>query len=115
MLDKDLEVAIYDVFINNQILIHRDSGGFHFTKLTNAIKEKFPNAEKHHYIQIARKLRKKLGIEDTKGYNEKEHNAEIQRKRDELEKHLILIIKSGLINSCDELCGLVEKIDISEL
>ena len=43
MLDKDLEVAIYDVFIKSQILTHRDNGGESFKKLNIAIDKYIPS------------------------------------------------------------------------
>jgi len=44
-------------------------------------------------------IRKKLEIFNTKGYNEEEHNAIIQRKRSEYLSNLTSMINVGLISS----------------
>ena len=96
MLDKDLEVAIYDVFIKSQILQHRDNGGDSFKKLNLAIEKYIPSSSGNNqgrFIQVAKLLRKKLEITNTKGYNEIEHNLEIQKRRDEIERNLIFSLQ----------------------
>ena len=50
-----------------------------------------------------------------KGYNEKEHHAQIQEKRDFIEKYLILILKSKLITDFEEFKKLIENLDIKDI
>ncbi|HIO70549.1 MAG TPA: hypothetical protein EYG60_01310, partial [Campylobacterales bacterium] len=81
MLDKDLEVEIYRVFIEEKILYFRDEGGYSFKELNKAIDKYLPSPTGNNtgrYITIAKIIREKLEITDTKGYNEKEHHAQIQ-------------------------------------
>ncbi len=85
MLDKDLEVEIYRVFIEEKILYFRDEGGYSFKELNKAIDKYLPSPTGNNtgrYITIAKIIREKLDITDTKDYNEKEHHAQIQEKRD---------------------------------
>jgi len=99
ILDKDLEAQIYMIFIEKKILEHRDAGGENFKRLNRAIdtlpdrsKELKPKGNKGCYINVAKLIRKKLDILDTKGYNEKEHNAFIQEKRERIEDKLVSFI-----------------------
>ena len=115
MLDKDLEVAIYDVFIKSQILQHRDNGGDSFKKLNLAIEKYIPSSSGNNqgrFIQVAKLLREKLEITNTKGYNEIEHNLEIQKRRDEIEKNLIFSLQSKLITSYEQLKNVIENLEI---
>ena len=108
MLDKDLEVAIYDVFIKSQILQHRDNGGDSFKKLNLAIEKYIPSPSENNqgrFIQVAKLLREKLEITNTKGYNEIEHNLEIQ-------KSLIFSLQSKLITSYEQLKDIIENLEI---
>ena len=117
MLDKDLEVAIYDVFIKSQILQYRDNGGDSFKKLNLAIKKYIPSSSGNNqgrFIQIAKLLREKLEITNTKGYNEIEHNLEIQKRRDEIEKNLIFSLQSKLITSYKQLKNVIENLEIQQ-
>ncbi len=110
MLDKDLEVQIYDVFIKGKILEHRDAGGDNFKKLNRAI-DTLPDRQPHLkpkgnkgcYINIAKLIRDKLSILDTRGYNEDEHNSVIQSLREKIEDTSINLIKMGMIKSYPEL------------
>ena len=59
MLDKDLGVAIYDVFIKSQILQHRDNGGDNFKKLNLAIEKYIASSSGNNqdrFIQIVKLL-----------------------------------------------------------
>ena len=117
MLDKDLEVAIYDVFIKSQILQHRDNGGDSFKKLNLAIEKYIPSPSGNNqgrFIQVAKLLRKKLEITNTKGYNEIEHNLEIQKRRDEIKKNLIFSLKSKLITFYEQLKNVIENLEIKQ-
>ena len=115
MLDKDLEVEIYRVFIEEKILYFRDEGGYSFKELNKAIDKYLPSPTGNNtgrYITIAKIIREKLEITDTKGYNEKEHHAEIQEKRDFIEKYLIISLQTGLITSFEQLQEVAEKMEI---
>jgi len=117
MLDKDLEVAIYDVFIKSQILQHRDNGGDSFKKLNIAIDKYIPSESgnsRSQFMHIAKMLRVKLGITETKGYNEKEHHSEVQQKRDEIEKHLIFALQTKLVTSYEKLKNIIENSEIED-
>jgi len=115
MLDKDLEVAIYDVFIKSQILTHRDNGGESFKKLNIAIDKYIPSPSgnsKGRFKVVATMLRQKLEITSTKGYNEKEHHSKIQQKRDEIEKFLISSLQTKLIFSYEQLKTIIGNLEI---
>jgi len=115
MLDKDLEVAIYDVFIKSQILQYRDDGGESFKKLNIVIEKYIPSPtgnSQGRFIQIAKMLRQKLEITSTKGYNEIEHNSNIQKQRDRIEQNLIFALQSKFITSYEKLKDVIESIDI---
>ena len=115
MLDKDLEVAIYDVFIKSQILQHRDNGGDNFKKLNIAIDKYIPSKSgnsRSQFMHIAKMLRVKLEITETKGYNEKEHHSKVQQKRDEIERFLIMSLQSKTIISYKHLKTIVENLEV---
>ena len=117
MLDKDLEVAIYDVFIKSQILQYRDNGGDSFKKLNIAIDKYIPSESgnsRSQFMHIAKMLRVKLGITETKGYNEKEHHSEVKQKRDEIEKHLIFALQTKLVTSYEKLKNIIENSEIED-
>ena len=116
MLDKDLEIAIYDVFIKSQILTHQDNGGESFKKLNIAIDKYIPSESGNsegRFIMIAKMLRKKLEITSTKGYNQKEHNSQIQQKRDEIEKNLIFALESKIVTSYEKIKDIIENLEIN--
>ena len=122
ILDKDLEAQIYMIFIEKKILEHRDAGGENFKRLNRAIdtlpdrsKELKPKGNKGCYINVAKLIRKKLDILDTKGYNEKEHNAFIQEKRERIEDKLVSFIELGLVTSYPQLKDVIKKIDINKI
>jgi len=58
-------------------------------------------------------LRKKLEITSTKGYNEKEHNSQIQQKRDEIEKNLIFALESKIVTSYEKLKVIITNLEIN--
>ncbi|MCK5718882.1 MAG: KilA-N domain-containing protein [Thiomargarita sp.] len=73
MLDKDLKVEIYRVFIEENLLSLRNLGGDCYIELNMAINTLSDRKNKNNqgiYIQIAKQFREKLEIIDTKGYNE---------------------------------------------
>ncbi len=72
MLDKDLEVSIYDVFVKSKILMWRDVGGdnyIEFNKIVDTLPDRADKDNTSIYMQMATIVRTKLGIEDTEGYN----------------------------------------------
>jgi hypothetical protein len=62
------------------------------------------------YIQVAKKIRNKLDILSTKGYNEKEHHSIIQEKRSEYLKSLTDFVKLGLIRDYEHLKEIIDKL-----
>jgi hypothetical protein len=56
-------------------------------------------------------LRKKLGICDSRGYNEKDHNSPIQEKRAKWLDRLTAMIDVGLIQDYDGLQNVVLKME----
>jgi hypothetical protein len=106
MLDKELEVEIYTVFIEKQILIWRDVGGENFKELNEVI-DLLPDRIGHKnqgiYITISNIIRDKLDILATKGYNKKDHDAFIQKKRSEYLKSLTDMINVGFITNYSQL------------
>ncbi len=118
MLDKDLEVEIYRVFIEEKILYFRDEGGYSFKELNKAIDKYLSSPTGNNtgrYITIAKIIREKLEITDTKGYNEKEHHARIQERRDFIEKYLILLLKSKFVTTFEDLKKTVQNLDIEDI
>jgi hypothetical protein len=118
ILDKDLEVQIYDIFINGQILENRDRGGEAFKALNDAIdtlpdrleKAKKRNISivknnKHVYRHISDEVQKALGTYDngSHGYNEEEHSSEVQKNRATLLDFLTNGIKFKMITSYPQL------------
>ena len=83
------EVAIYKVFIENQVLHFRDSGGNEFKELNKLVKMLPNNRGQKDYIEISLTMREKLSILETRGYNSEEHNSIIQEKRAEYQKYLL--------------------------
>ncbi len=83
-LSPKLEYEIIDVFLNSKILFFRDLGGDNFkefNKIIDTLPDRRGKNNSGVYIQVSLLIRKKLEIFNTKGYNEEEHNAIIQRKR----------------------------------
>ena len=117
MLDKQLEVQIYEVFIEGKILEHRDAGGEAFKRLNRAI-DTLPDRQPHLkpkgnkgcYIRVANMIRDKLDILDTSGYNEDEHDNFIQEKREEMIDKLVSFIEIGFITSFEQLKATIEKL-----
>jgi len=106
MLDKDLEVEIYRVFIEEKLLDWRDLGGDYFKEF-NAIIDTLPDRKdqpnQHIYILFAQIIREKLEITDTKGYNLQAHNSRIQQRRSEYLKSLTDMVNVGLITNYQQL------------
>jgi hypothetical protein len=117
MLDKDLEVEIYQVFIEQKILFWRDLGGDNFkdfNKLVDTLPDRINKNNTGVYVAVAKMIRTKLEILDTKGYNEKEHNSLIQINRAEWLKNLSLFIENSFVNSYEELKRTFQKLKVIE-
>jgi len=113
MLDKDLEVEIYQVFIEENLLSLRDIGGDYYKELNMVINTLPDRKDKNNhgiYIQIAKQFREKLEIIDTKGYNEEEHNAFVQDTRAKWLNNLIFSIETELVTSYKQLTKILEKL-----
>jgi len=116
-LDVDLWYEVYSTFIEGKILEYRDAGGEAFKKLNKAI-DTLPDRQPHLkpkgnkgvYINVAKMIRKKLDIFDTKGYNEDEHDKIIQEKREEYINKLISFIEIGFITSYPQLKETIKKL-----
>jgi len=117
MLDKQLEVQIYEIFIEGKILEHRDAGGEAFKKLNKAI-DTLPDRQPHLkpkgnkgvYINVAKMIREKLDIIETKGYNKDEHDRLIQEKREEYINKLVMLIEMGFVTSYPQLKETIKKL-----
>ena len=113
ILDKDLEVEIYRVFIEENLLTLRDIGGDNFNILNDAINKLLElvglnNMNKH--IEVALIIRDKLKILDSRGYNQKEHNYLIQKYRGEYQSSLADMIKVGFIKDFEQLKEVLLKL-----
>ena len=112
-LSPKLEYEVIDVFLNSKILFFRDLGGDNFKEFNKIIDTLPDRNDKNNngvYIQVALLMRKKLEILDTKGYNEEEHNALIQKKRSEYLSNLTSMVKVGLVTSYPQLKNVIEKL-----
>jgi len=110
MLDKDLEVQIYDVFIKGKILEHRDAGGDAFkelNKLIDILEDRTPKLKpkgnKGVYIQVSKLVRDKLKILETRGYNKEEHDNIVQSKREKIIDFACSAIKMQMIKTYPQL------------
>jgi hypothetical protein len=116
-LDVDLKYEMYEIFINQKILFWRDLGGDsfkEFNKIVDTLPDRVGQKNRGIYIQVATKIREKLEILDTKGYNEKEHNALIQENRTEWLKSLTFAVKVGFIKSYEDLKNTLDKLEVLE-
>ena len=110
MMNEEFKVELIDIFIENKILEHRDAGGDNFKKLNRAI-DTLPDRQPHLkpkgnkgvYINIAKLIRDKLNILESRGYNQEEHNAKVQELRDKIEDTAVNLIKMKMISSYPQL------------
>jgi len=112
-LSPKLELEVIDVFLDSKILYFRDIGGDNFkvlNKYIDTLPDRIGKNNKGIYIQIALILRNKLEIFETKGYNEEEHNALIQKKRSEYLQSLTDMIKVGFIRNYNQLKDILRKL-----
>jgi hypothetical protein len=115
MLDKDLEVRIYKVFIEDKILLWRDLGGDNFKEFNKIVDTLPDRKEKNNtgiYIQVSLAIRRKLSILSTRGYNKKEHDSLVQENRAEWLKTLSFAISIGWIKTFDELKDSLDKLEV---
>jgi len=114
ILDKDLEAQIYMIFIEGKILEHRDAGVKRLNKAIDTLPDRQPHLKpkgnKGVYINVAKMIREKLSIIDTKGYNEDEHDKVIQEKREEYINKLVSFIEIGFITSYPQLKETIKKL-----
>ena len=112
-LSPTLRLEMIDIFIENKLLEWRDSGGENFKEL-NAIIDTLPDRigknNQQIYINTALLIRKKLDILDTRGYNEKDHDSFIQKKRTKWQEQLISAIELGFITSVEQLHETILKL-----
>jgi hypothetical protein len=112
-LDVNLKYEMYEVFIENKILIWRDIGGDNFkefNKIVDTLPDRIGQKNQGVYIQISKIIRHKLDILDTQGYNEEEHNALIQKKRTEYLKSLTDMVNVGLITNYPQLKDILNRL-----
>jgi len=110
MMNEEFKVELIDIFIENKILEYRDAGGDNFKKLNRAI-DTLPDRQPHLkpkgnkgvYINIAKLIRDKLNILESRGYNQEEHNAKVQELRDKIEDTAVNLIKMKMISSYPQL------------
>ena len=113
-LDVDLKYEMYDIFINQKLLQWRDTGGDNFkefNKVIDTLPDRIGKNNTYLYQSMSLILRKKLGICETRGYNEKDHNSPIQEKRAKWLDRLTAMIDVGLIQDYDGLQNVVLKME----
>jgi hypothetical protein len=116
-LDVDLKYEMYEIFINQKILFWRDVGGDNFkdfNKLVDTLPDRIGKNNTGVYVAVAKMIRVKLEILDTKGYNEKEHNSLIQINRSKWLENLNFVIENGFVNSYEELKRTFQKLKVIE-
>jgi hypothetical protein len=116
-LSPTLRLEMIDVFINQKILFWRDVGGDNFKEFNKLIDTLPDRKEKNNtgiYVSMSKRIRQKLSILSTKGYNEKEHDALVQENRAEWLKTLSFAINVGWIKSFDELKNAFDKLELIE-
>jgi hypothetical protein len=108
-----LKLEMYEVFVEKQILTWRDVGGENFKEF-NEVVDTLPDRKGQNnqgvYIQVSKIIRHKLDIIDSKGYNEEEHNAIIQKKRSEYLKSLKDMVNVGLITNYPQLKDILNRL-----
>ena len=102
MLDKDLEVQIYDTFIKGKILEHRDEGGVAFKNFNKVadmylLSNESEDFKKSYYRHISVIVRQKLDITKNWGYNESDHIALKQKLRVKIYETASSLIKMGML------------------
>ena len=109
-LDARLEAEVIHTFVTQNILEYRDQGGDMFKKLNKMIDTLpdrspllKPNGNKGCYINVAKIIREKIEIESTQGYNGKEHDIDVQKRRTQIEDRLVALIEMGYVTSYKEL------------
>jgi len=71
--------------------------------------KKFFEPNSFSYSTVSLLIREKLEILSTRGYNEKEHNSQIQEYREKIQDYLINLIKMDFVKNYDELVAVVGK------
>jgi hypothetical protein len=112
-LDPVLKDEMYEVFINQNILLYRDVGGDNFkefNKVVDTLPDRIGKNNTGIYSHLSLLLREKLSIFDTRGYNQKEHDSLIQQKRGEYLKTLTSMVEVGFVKDYDNLKEVLVKI-----
>jgi len=113
-LSPTLRLEMIDIFINQKILQWRDTGGDNFkefNRVIDTLPDRIGKNNTYLYQSMSLILRKKLGICETRGYNEKDHNSPIQEKRAKWLDRLTAMIDVGLIQDYDGLQNVVLKME----
>jgi hypothetical protein len=112
-LNPVLKLEMYEVFINQNILLYRDIGGDNFkefNKVVDTLPDRIGKNNTGIYSHLSLLLREKLSIFDTRGYNKKEHDSLIQQKRGEYLKTLTSMVEVGFVKDYDNLKEVLIKI-----
>jgi len=123
-LDTDLEVQIFELFIEGKILLHRDIGGVKFKELNRLIdtlpdrikraKEKgvsITESNKGVYRDTAKRMNTKINGSFDKGWNDERKDLEKLINREELEKMLCNAIKLKFIINLKTLRTAIENFE----
>jgi hypothetical protein len=112
-LSPTLRLEMIDIFINHKLLHFRDLGGDNFKELNiliDTIPDRIGKNNEYYYIAISIKIREKLYIISTRGYNQQKHDAIVQQKRTEYLSNLSLMIRVGFIKTASQLLEIIEKL-----
>lgn len=109
-LSPELKLDIYEKFVQGKLLEWRDRSGDNFIDLNAAValnaEEVFGKpAHKGHYINLAKIIRKRCGVEN---WNRADHKQLQERAR--IEEALATMLKAGVVRDWDHLKELAEKV-----
>ena len=113
-LDKKLEVLIYTIFVTSGILVERDDGGANWKLFCEAVDNYMPGREgkssnKGIYVNAAKKIREGLGYTDLADWNNALADANIHKKRKEVEQFLTDALENGFITDANHLWKTIEN------
>ena len=107
MMNEEFKVELIDIFIENKILEYRDGGGEAYKKLNILIDKTLTNAPKApwRYIYIANLTKEVIGENKPlpKGYNQEEHDAIIQKRREKIIDTSCTMIKMNIVKTYQQL------------
>jgi hypothetical protein len=114
MLDKELEVQIYDIFINGKILQLRDQGGEEFKRLNILIDTLEDRREstnnKFVYMHVAKLVNEKVNMSFKAGWNDEQKGEWEQSYRTEILKQLSFSIEMGFVRTYGDLKDTIERL-----